>query len=1376
MISAVPVIPSLESQAQRLAAYLPLTLVRDILQQGPIVPGHPHTLIAATLFADISGFTAMSEELAGDGPRGAEEVNRVLLQTFTAMVDVIHNLGGAISHFYGDAMSVYFPEEDGQAAARALACAQQMQQLMLSRFHTVQTSRPAGKNPGFPLTMKIGVGYGRCQEWVVGSPQSSLEFVLAGPAVDEAAQAEKQASAGQIVASCAVLQHANLPCSQPFALLEAALPAPSARPLLNWLAYDSPALQRLIKTALPFIPPALQQRLTTPGLEVLAEHRPVTSMFVQFELEQHGETALSGAQLQQYYLWACQVVARFAQANGRVNRVLTGDKGNQLHIIFGAPVAPDAPEQAIRCALALQRERPAFVSAQRIGLCTGKVFAGPVGSETRREYTVVGDVVNLSARLTAVCAPGDVLTEASSAERVANLLEFAPLPPRKMKGKQSEVTPYRAIGERVALTQVQAYFDVERPLIGREAELETLQAALHAARQGSGGLAIISGSAGVGKTRLLGELVRQWQNDGGMALLGICYPHTADTPYAAWQTIWQTFFRLSPNMDAAAQATAVQQMTRALWPGVGDDVGLWAEVLSLPIPQAPHLAELTAEARQARFFTLVLRCFLASGTPLLLTLENIHWADQATLALIDHLTLHLRHAPIYLALTVRDSALLEQLRAKQDVPCTILHLSDLSPQEGRRLLHHLLGATELPPIIEQQLGLRDREGRDSPVNPLFLQEATNMMLEVGVLRRENGHLYIHEGRLRQVQLPDTIHGLLLARLDRLSPASRDLLQVASVIGRQFGVEPLRVMLPGFSRSVVNELLTSLSAEEMTRLITTEPDWIYLFQHAMTHEVAYESLPYVRRQDLHAGLAQWLEEAYAENLKPIHAILAYHYSRANDHAKAIHFALAGAEDARNVFANGDAIELYNLAEAHLLALGLETWWETAVTLYLCRSHVRILAGDLVGAAEDAARALPLAQAHGNMADVVIAHNNLAEIRYRQGKFTEALEQANHVITNLATHATPDQLARAYILAGWTTSSRLEHENALAYLKHAEEICQATNNHYRRALALEAMAFHYYGQRKLADALAAMQQSVTLSRKFSTPVNIGFALNNVAYLQFEVGRAEEALSTFNEAVSIGQETSRNLLAIALYNRAAVHAYLGQYATSLAGFEEAVQLLEPRQHTRQLIEAFVAWGFEYDCALGYWAAAQERFTQALHLTTQQPESYPEEQAQLYLGLTLVSLHQQQWEMASEYLTRAEQLIRERNLLWWRPGLSLHAGYLEMARGNIEAARQQFIEGLTAVDKGGSPDCRAPLLLELARLESDPVARIAYYQQCAQAAQARARHKDKLRCYQEAGTFFASQQDPEMKERGLELLRQAQQLQVEAERISQFPATSPS
>ncbi len=148
--------------AQRLSAYIPTTLTRHLLTEGLPIAGVPYPQTAATLFADMSGFTAMSENLASDGLRGAEEVNRVLLLTFTGMIDLIHRAGGAISHFYGDAMSVYFPDDDGGAAHRAISCAQMMQVLMMTSFNRVVTNRPQNKDPFFDLSMKVGVGYGTC--------------------------------------------------------------------------------------------------------------------------------------------------------------------------------------------------------------------------------------------------------------------------------------------------------------------------------------------------------------------------------------------------------------------------------------------------------------------------------------------------------------------------------------------------------------------------------------------------------------------------------------------------------------------------------------------------------------------------------------------------------------------------------------------------------------------------------------------------------------------------------------------------------------------------------------------------------------------------------------------------------------------------------------------------------------------------------------------------------------------------------------------------------------------------------------------------------------------------------------------------------------
>ncbi len=1366
-------------QVRRLAAYLPVTLARRVLDEGLPEPGVPRQLTAAALFSDISGFTAMSEELAADGPRGAEELNRVLLMTFTAMIDVIHQMGGAVSHFYGDAMSVYFPDEDGLAANRALACAQMMQRLMLASFNRVVTNRPPGKQPFFELTIKIGVGYGPCQELVVGDPARNLEFVLTGTAVDEAAAAEKQAKSGQVIASRAVLAQAGLPVVADFVSVPAEeLTLPPAAPILNWAQMDAAAYARLATVAPAFVHRALAGRLLTSGADNLAEHRPVTSLFVQFDLAGDEDessaidTAVMGQQLQAYYEWACGLVARFGVENGRVNRVLTGDKGNQLHIMFGAPVAPDAPDQAMRCALALQREKPPFIARQRIGLAVGKVFAGPVGSAAQQEYTVVGDVVNLSARLMQICGAGQIFTDEATAARLRQWFEFETLPVVQLKGKQIAITPHVPIGERATATQLQAFINRwERPLVGREVELAQMQTAMNRALAGQGSLAgqggvvALTGATGVGKSRLTAVAAQQWLDAGGLGLLGVAYPHTSDTPYSLWRSLWQPFLGLTPGMETAVQIATVIERTQTLLPDAGDDVGLWGEALGLPMPPSPVLAALTAEARQARLFALVRRCFRtqAQQRPLLLVLEGLHWADQASLALLDFLTGRLDDTPLFLIITFRPDANL-RLETLARPSCLPLAISELAPQPARQLLAQLVGVRELPAAVEQHLGLRDRDGRDSPVNPLFLEEAVRMLQGIGVLRQD-GRVQVNEALLAQVQVPDTIHGLLLARLDRLPVAERDLLQVASVIGRQFAAEPLTVLSAEPSPQVVVEMLANLSAAEMTRLVEADPAWIYLFQHAMTHEVAYESLPFGRRQMLHALVADWLIEAHEDNLPPIYPALAYHYGRAANDEKGLEYAVKAGHAARDIFANQEAVDLYSQAERHLQALGEAGWWSTAVDLYLSRANVLILLSDFNGAFEDAAKVLALAEVYDAPISLATAHNLMAEIAYRQGDFDKVQALSDKVIVLLeGKQIAVGQLARAYVLAGWAASSQLRYEEALAHLQKAQEICIEHDDSFRLATTLEAMAFAYYGQRRLDQALASMQESVRLSRNFSTPVNTGFALNNIAFVAFEAGMPLQALEAFAEAVALGRDTSRNLLAIALYNRAAVHAYVGNFSQALADFQEAAALLEPEQHVRQLLEMNLYWGIDYCIALGQWMEARDHLDQVEKLISMRPESFYEEQARLHIGLGQIALHAGDLESAENHFEWAEKQIRSKALVWWQPAIHYFIGLVAVQRSDPAQAIGYFQAGLAAMEAGGTPDYKSLLLLEWAKVELSTEKKWQLLEESLHFAEQRARFVDRLYCFRTASQLLATAHEARLQE----LARYCQEKLFELEQVA--------
>ena len=312
------------ARAQRLSPYLPGTLIRQILADDPLPLGEPNWLKTAVLFADLSGFTPMAEQLAQDGPRGAEALTRTLLLTFTTLINAIHAAGGDVCHFHGDAMLVFFPDEDGQAAMRALACAQFMQRLMSTNLAMVSIKQNSGRSAKFHLSMRVGVAYGRCLATVLQVSEEQHEFVLAGRPVEQAVAAERLATAGQVVADAAVLVQAGLSASNPFQLVDAVLPIPNSAPLFHWGAYGWQAFRRLAQAASRFLPPSLAERLLDGDSQAVAEHRTISTLFVRFSGIALDDDDAS-ANLQAYVTWANAVVQRFGHQNGRLNRVLTGD-------------------------------------------------------------------------------------------------------------------------------------------------------------------------------------------------------------------------------------------------------------------------------------------------------------------------------------------------------------------------------------------------------------------------------------------------------------------------------------------------------------------------------------------------------------------------------------------------------------------------------------------------------------------------------------------------------------------------------------------------------------------------------------------------------------------------------------------------------------------------------------------------------------------------------------------------------------------------------------------------------------------------------------------------------------------------------------------
>jgi predicted ATPase/class 3 adenylate cyclase len=1347
---------SLRVLVRRIAAYLPITLARQILHTGLPTPGKPEWMTAATLFADMSGFTQMTETLAAEGPRGVEELNRALLITFTALINAIHGAGGSVAHFHGDAMLVYFVDEDARAAHRALGCAEFMQRLMTTSFATISSPRSDGVISTFPLSIKIGVGYGRCLQTIVGDPQTALEFVLGGDAVDQAVAAQQQADAGQVIASQSVLQQAGFAAVTSFQRLVDSVPVPTVRPQLYWDAFMPDRLQSLLDAATVFMPTAIHARLQHHTAQFVAEHRSVTTLFVQFEGLNFNQPDI-GDQLQGYYQWASQIVARFNSYNGRINRVLTGDKGNQLHILFGAPSGPDAPEQAIRCALAMQAEKPPFITVQRIGLCTGRVFATAVGSQNRREYTVVGSVVNLSARLAQHCPPGAVLIDEATAVRVNRRFDLESRPPVPHKRSGVLDACHRVLQERVASDLLETRFARwQKPPWGREEELTTFTTAMVDTLVGQGQIVILSGQAGSGVRPFLAAGIRHWLAHKGRGAAGSCQPHLADVPYTPWQTIWRELFELRADMSAEAQNNHLHDLVAHYCPERLGDVPLLLESLQLPTFGTGWLH--IPEQRQQRLQQLLTACLfaLAEKQPIFLLLEDMQWADQASMSLIDHLAERVMAYPLFIVLTFRPvpPATLPLLNHPD---CMRLHLADWPVERARRLVQRRLGTAELPPLLEEELGLNEKSNRGL-VNPLFLDELLKMMLSQDVLVFEkngavNGRLRLDEAKLVQLAVPDTIYAFLLSRLDRLSVGARNMLQLASVIGSEFSLTLLRQLMKGMVQPMVQESLQELVEADMIYLLNRGPQAQYGFQHAQLHEAVYQSIPYARRQSVHLTIAEQLTHMYRENLKGVHALLAHHYGVAGQHQLGMRYALAAAEDARAAGAERNAAHWYRQVLGHLQALGLDDYWRTAVSVQSALSHVLYNTGELAQAAATAIAALDLCRQNDDDEQSALLCNQLAEIRLAQGRYAEAVKIAQALLTPQGSEPVKlRHLAKAHRVAGLAAAA-LASDDGLAQLRQAEQLLRQASLLDDLPLVLAEMGRVMSQQQDLAGALAVCEQAAAQARQLSDRTPLAVVQWALSQVRLRRGESRLALVAVQEAMEMMQGGALRVQVLLLMQRTAVYLYRGMLDKAAQDLQRVTALLEVMDDSLSLSQTYLLWAQlcmvrqQWEEALGWLEKARHSIT----AVQQAGGNALIEDVQLRLGLVRIALNTRQTAQAHVLIDKALRLAQTHKLLWWLPAIFYWQGMFYLQADNVALARRALHNGLEAVHRGGNPD-ELPLILlhHGLLLPVEDGRRGQFLEAAVAAAHHQARYCDALVCYEQAGGGLAQMADDRLRRIG--------------------------
>lgn len=1188
--------------------YVPYHVARNLIDDAdsPVIPREQH-ITAVTMFADVSGFTAMSEALGRFGKQGTEELTDTLNSYFDPTINLIERYGGIIGKFGGDAMTVLFPytneEEQRSAVRRAVACGLQVQVDMV-KYTDIPTSGGL-----YSLAMKVGLGMGAVYLANVGDETIRLEFIIAGHAIDECSDAEHHSEKGDVVAADSMLPfipEATLGDEREGFTLIKAFDAPvEEQPLTEIDDVPEYAVERLQR----YIHPVTASRLQVARSDFIDEHRKTTVLFVNFSGFDYDNDPDISDKLQAYSEAVVRTVHLYG---GYLNKIDMGDKGSKFIVLFGAPVAyEDDEERALRCALALSA-LPQVKS--KIGVNSGYVFAGHVGGEARREYTVMGDVVNLSARLMQACPPGQVLVSDTTHDAAASVFEWEELDPIRVKGKSEPINIYRLDRVRVQASHIVVNTPYQLPMVGRKNELTQISERLENAKAGRGKIVTVIGDAGMGKTRLSAEVVKLALDAGFTGYQGSA-PAFGSGGYGIWQGIWQGLLNIDPTTPADVQLEAARLALNAINPALLERLPLLEPVLDLRIPENDFTKTLEGELRQELLNSMLVELLKARAdeSPLLLILEDGHWSDESSRGMLLDVARGIAGLPVLLLILQRPFVHHEEDMLPPFGHALTLTLPPFSHDEmidliNIKLQRTLAEAESLPDeLVERITGL-------SGGNPFYIDELMNLIRDQGIDTSD-------AQALARIQLPDSLFSLILSRIDALSENEKIVLKVASVIGRIFRASWVPATYPetGELMQVLRQL-NRLESLEFTPLSADQPEIEYLFKHALTQEVSYESITFNLRQQLHERVGEYIEGNYGDDINTFIFLLAYHYGSSINRVKQQEYFMLAADNARDKFLNDTALNYYE----RLLPLveGI-----TASRVQYEIGNIRRHTGMWAEAKDAYTQSLELAQTANDRARTAYAHAGLGDV--------------------LSYEQTP--------------------EDALPELQTAQTIFSEIGDDVGLNQVLKALGFLYLreGEFDLARATAQIQRQ--LAERTGNNVALSDATQTLGGADLMEGEFDSAITWINTAISAAESANyKQGIIYSLGNLSGVYANLGQFKESLASMEQALQQAEEIGYRRAAAAIQGNRGYIYDLA-GDWTTAAALYEYGLDLSLDLGD-FPN--IQLNLGnIANARIEQGNYAEASELIDIAIELDGSLNMPLILCGYLIVKARILIALGQFDA-----------------------------------------------------------------------------------------------------------
>lgn len=1088
------------TEGATLARYVPRLSV-----EWGLSTSKPWQEIDATLcYIDISGFTALSEKLARRGRIGAEELTEVLNYVFGEMMAVAYDRGGSLLKFGGDALLLMFTGSGHQTQAASAAVEMQV---VLREARSYETS--AGR---LSLKMSVGLHSGTVHLFRVGD--SHKELILTGPAASVTTEMEETAVAGEILVSPST---------------KAAIPAGGADDrkgrgwLLKWRKARIECCGWIPRV--PLDPEAFEEGLPVVLRQYLRhgtaepEHHIATVGFIKYQgvdslMEQGGAPAVAEA--------LDELVRNVQQAVDEEDvTFLASDldqDGGKIIIVGGVPgVQVDDEGRVLRAARRIVDNAGRL--PVRIGINQGHVFVGEVGTEIRATYTIMGDTVNLAARLMATASPGEIYASPAALDKALTLFETTPLEPFYVKGKEQPVQAY-SVGAATGRRRSERGGTL--PFVGRKDELEKLHAFIDELFNGKGTAVTVTGERGVGKSRLVDEVLPALERAIHIDIRA--EPYGVGTPYRPLRDPVRRLLGI-PRADQSTMAESLQDAVANLLPGREPLAPLLADVAMIDMPSTPEVDQIDPKFRQGRTADLLMELFDAvCRVPVVFEVDDAHYMDEASSYVMERLAAATADHPWLMLTTRRDTP------GGFDPNMEKLPLGPLSDDEARQLVHEATAAAPLRPhaidaIVRRGGGL-----------PLFLEEIIGAVRTAGDIE----------------SLPDSLDAVVSSQIDALHPLARRLLRFSSVLGRSFRI------------SVLNQLLEEegirldvATREELSGFLESDGTDRLQFRHATIRDVAYRGLSFQRRRELHLRAAQVFERM-ADDPETLADLLSLHYSKGGEAERAWHYARLAGDQARQAYANVDAMEHYARAldsarrldevtdieraevwallgdvrvsaglfedaiEAYRRAHRLQTDVVTRAELLLKRAGARERAAQLSMALRETSGARRvLKQAASPRAESVDANAAAfyAVVRMRQERPGEALRTASEAAERAKTADAKLALARAYGVMGWA-HLMLDESGAENLWLEALELYESVGDLGGQGYMNTNLGGLAYFEGRWDEALEYYERSRDVAERLGDVAEVGVTEGNIGEVLVKQNKFDEAEPRLIKAVRVAR----------------------------------------------------------------------------------------------------------------------------------------------------------------------------------------------------------------------------------------------------------------